>query len=180
MTTATATLTGYDAELLEFLDERKVRYEVLDGSLVVTPPANFDHERLVIRIGGALDAAAPVGITVTGSGYAFHYEPGSFVMADVTVARTEDCRQAGIFVAPLLVVEILSKSTRHRDLTRKREIYEQAGVPSYWVVDPDASTLTVLELVEGGYTEVLVSPLDQPVSVTRPFPLELTVLPAAT
>lgn len=178
MTTATATLTGYDPELLEFLDQRKVRYEVIDGSLVVTPPPTFDHERFVIRIGAALDQAAPDDVAVTGSGYAFHYEPGSFLMADVTVARSDDCKRTGMFVAPLLVVEILSKSTRRRDLARKREIYEEAGVPSYWVVDPDASTVTVLELQQDRYAEVLRSPLDHPVTVAQPFPLTFTALPS--
>lgn len=176
MTTAT-TLTGFDPALLGFLDEHDVRYEVIDGSIVVSPPSGTRHEHLVIRIGRHLDTAAAPDVGVFGSNFGYYYEPGSFVMADVTVARWQDCDEGGTLAPPLLVVEILSKSTRRRDLNRKREIYEETGVPSYWVVDPEASTITVLELKDGSYREVLTSPLDQPFTVERPFSLTLTVLP---
>jgi Uma2 family endonuclease len=38
---------------------------------------------------------------------------------------------------PLLVVEVLSPSTRATDLTLERHVFEQAGVPSYWLLDPE-------------------------------------------
>lgn len=38
------------SELLAFLDENGLRYELLDGCVVVTPPATFGNERLDIAI----------------------------------------------------------------------------------------------------------------------------------
>lgn len=39
------------------------------------------------------------------------------------------------------------------DLTEKRFVYAEAGIPAYWLIDPDARTVTVLELEQGEYTE---------------------------
>ena len=53
---------------------------------------------------------------------------------------------------PDIVVEILS-SDRSRDLARKRQIYAEAGVLEYWLMDPRSDTVTPLELRDGGYVE---------------------------
>ena len=45
--------------------------------------------------------------------------------------------------APDLVIEIGSPSTRQRDETIKRHLYERAGVSEYWVVDPDIDVIRV-------------------------------------
>ena len=45
--------------------------------------------------------------------------------------------------APDLVVEIGSKSTRKRDETIKRRLYERSGVKEYWVVDPEIDAIRV-------------------------------------
>ena len=51
---------------------------------------------------------------------------------------SRDDRGLKAVTTPLaLAVEVLSPSSRSIDLVLKRELYEQAGVQSYWVVDPD-------------------------------------------
>ena len=45
---------------------------------------------------------------------------------------------------PILVVEILSPSTRRRDATVKRELYAEVGIPDYWIVDPTDRSITVV------------------------------------
>ena len=59
--------------------------------------------------------------------------------------------ERGIEGVPDLVVEILSPSTRSRDLGRKMRRYAAAGVRHYWVADPRARTLTPYRLGESGY-----------------------------
>jgi Uma2 family endonuclease len=44
---------------------------------------------------------------------------------------------------PQLVVEIASPSTRKRDETIKRHLYERAGVSEYWIIDPDIDVVRV-------------------------------------
>jgi len=46
-------------------------------------------------------------------------------------------------LAPDVVAEILSDDTAANDLGPKRAIYRTAGVREYWIVDPDAQTVTV-------------------------------------
>ena len=50
---------------------------------------------------------------------------------------------------------MLSPSTRRRDLTVKLRAYRDAGVPEYWLVDPDARAVVVYGLDgEKRYTEL--------------------------
>ena len=56
-----------------------------------------------------------------------------------------------IFGAPDMVVEVLSKSTRKKDLTVKKDIYEANGVREYWIIDPWAKSVDVYLLRDGKY-----------------------------
>ena len=57
---------------------------------------------------------------------------------------------------PLLIIEVVSPGElqRDRDYVAKRQQYEDLGVPEYWIIDPEAQTVTVLELQEADYVEV--------------------------
>ena len=71
--------------------------------------------------------------------------------------------------APSLVVEIGSPSTRKRDATIKRRLYERSGVDEYWIIDPELDTIDVYRLTNGRYNrgaqlslkagDVLMTPL---------------------
>jgi len=93
------------------------------------------------------------------------------LIPDVTVARTADIGRRGLDGTALLVVEVRSPSTRHYDAAFKRAVYAEAGVPSYWLADPDAPSLTALELDGGDYRET--ARLDGPgdLVLDRPFPV---------
>ena len=68
--------------------------------------------------------------------------------------------------APDVAMEILS-SDRRRDLVRKRQLYAEAGVPEYWIFDPDGDTVTLLEFREAEYAERAVLGADN--SLTTPL-----------
>ena len=48
---------------------------------------------------------------------------------------------------PEIVFEILSPSTRHRDLGIKLVKYEQMGVKEYWIIDPKTKSITVHDFI---------------------------------
>lgn len=140
--------------LIDWLDEREVRYELIDGCVVVSPPAGMPHEKRVVPIVATLYNSAPAGLLVLGSSAKVFYDGTSFVVPDASVVREVDAqRDDGVHVPPLLVVEIASRSTRRRDRGLKREIYAELGVPSYWLVEPVEGELTVLTLDSGTYAE---------------------------
>jgi Uma2 family endonuclease len=68
---------------------------------------------------------------------------------------------------------VLSPSTRRVDLLLKRDRLQAAGVPSYWLADPEHATVTVLELREGVYVEVANLQGDEAFEVSEPFPVRL-------
>jgi len=57
--------------------------------------------------------------------------------------------------APDLVIEILSPVPENRrcDLEAKRLLYGKYGVEEYWVVDPEARSVTVYRLIDGTLRE---------------------------
>jgi len=68
---------------------------------------------------------------------------------------------------------VLSPSTRRVDLTLKRSRYEDAGCPSYWVVDPDGPSITTWVLQGDRYVDSGHVSGDQSLDVTTPYPLIL-------
>ena len=56
--------------------------------------------------------------------------------------------------APDLVVEIGSPSTRKRDETIKRRLYERFGVSEYWVIDPELDEIKVYRSTDGRFERV--------------------------
>lgn len=76
---------------------------------------------------------------------------------------------------PLLVVEVVSPNQASRDYRYKRSEYAARGIAEYWIVDPIAQKVTLLEWVEGFYEEqVYVG--DQAISSPLFANLKLTVV----
>lgn len=59
---------------------------------------------------------------------------------------------ANVQGVPELVIEIGSPSTRKRDETIKRRLYEREGVSEYWVVDPDIDVIRVYRREGDGFS----------------------------
>ncbi len=133
------------------------RFELLDGELTMVPAPNLRHQRIGTRLGALLHAF----VQERDLGEVFH------APCDVVLSNTDVVQPDLLFVseerahlllggdnvlgAPDLVVEILSPSTAGRDRTLKRALYARHGVKEYWLVDPDARTVTVLRLGAGDF-----------------------------
>ena len=134
------------------------RYELLGGELIVAPAPNSAHQITVMELGTLLH----MFVKARGLGQVF------FAPYDVVLSETDVVQPDLLFIsnerayiitpanargAPDLVVEILSPSTAERDRTFKRALYARYGVSEYWLVDPDARTITVLLLDDGAFAE---------------------------
>ncbi|MGI8685584.1 MAG: Uma2 family endonuclease [Acidimicrobiales bacterium] len=161
---------------LQGLPDDGYRHELLDGMLLMTPSPGTGHQVCVGSLYRLLHEHRRPGEIVLIAPFDYVISQSTVLEPDVLVARTADLTHANLPATPLLVVEVLSPSTRRVDRTAKRSAYEEAGVPAYWLVDPDAPSVTVLELVDGTYEEVAVVAGDQSFAAAQPFPVE--VVPA--
>jgi Uma2 family endonuclease len=131
------------------------RYELLNGRIVMNPPAGYPHGQVgnrIQRLLGNFVAIRSLG-EVFDSSQGFDLPSGDTIEPDHSYVSRErwaamPAPEDGKFlrVAPDLVVEVLSISTASRDRGEKKAIYERNGVREYWLVDPRARTLTVFAL----------------------------------
>ena len=166
----------FTREDLEATPDDGHRYEIIDGVLVVTPAPDADHQGVSAQLYLLLHAACPPDLRVYYAPFDVELSARAIVQPDLLVTRRSDVQRRGITVAPLLTVEILSPSTRHLDLGFKRWQYEEAGCPSYWIIDPREPSIIALELRDGAYAQVGRATGEESLSLTLPFPV--TVVPA--
>ena len=76
------------------------------------------------------------------------FQPDIFYISN---ERKDIIKENGIYGAPDLVIEILSKGNKKTDLTKKRNVYETSGVKEYWVADPDTKWCKGFILENGVY-----------------------------
>jgi Uma2 family endonuclease len=135
----------YD-DFVRFPDDGQ-RHELIEGEHVVTPSPNTRHQ----RIAGTLHALIWNYLEVHPIGEVF-IAPFDVVMSEFNVVEPDvlylsneraaaALTEAHVRGVPELVVEVMSKSTRRRDETAKRALYERMGVTEYWVVDPRANAV---------------------------------------
>ncbi len=150
----------YD-DLVQMPDDGQ-RYEIIDGELIVSPAAIANHQRVLKRLVRVFDDFA----NATGSGEVFFapfdvqlgyhdiVEPDLlFIASDQGRVPGEQHKFEG---APVLVLEVISPSSRQTDRVRKMALYARSGVLEYWIADPEHRTL-VVNFLEG-QTYVSVSP----------------------
>lgn len=162
---------------LEAMPDDGNRYEVIDGVLLVSPAPSWEHQAMGFAAGIRLDAGCPRDMRVLIAPFAVQTALDSEVQPDVLVARFTDLTSRNLPVAPLMVVEVLSRSTQLHDRNTKKAHYERMAVPTYWLLDPtEPGSLTVFEHSDGSYEQVAHVVGDEPYESQRPFPV--TVVPA--
>jgi Uma2 family endonuclease len=127
-------------EELHSLPDDGNKYELIRGELFVTPPPSEDHETILSRLTRLLDPF------VAANGLGMIYRPravirfeGSEAEPDLMVRqpRTRAGKDWDDAPTPILIVEVLSPSTRRRDHMQKRDLYLDPGVEEYWIIDPE-------------------------------------------
>jgi len=165
-------LTLEDFEALRDAAESGHRYELVDGSLIVTPSPSWLHQVASSRLMAVLIRSNPDPDRLLVLHAPFDVLLGSdtAIQPDLMVfdARDDEPR------LPLLTVEILSPSTRHLDIGLKWSRYASAGIPSYWVVDPDVPEVIAWQLENGAYNQVAHAATNQLVTLSTPWPASFT------
>ncbi|WP_026651003.1 Uma2 family endonuclease [Butyrivibrio proteoclasticus] len=133
-------------------DEQRV--ELIDGVFYDMSSPRIVHQDICYVIHSAIASyikankgkckafSAPVDVQID-------CDDKTMVQPDVLVVCDRDkIKGFGIYGAPDFLVEILSPSTRKKDMTVKLTKYMEAGVREYWIVDPEKRILIIYNFME--------------------------------
>jgi Uma2 family endonuclease len=131
--------------------------ELSHGFLEVLPMPTTSHQLLVVylyRLLLAFSLSRAPG-TVLVAPLPVRLSRGNFREPDVVFMLQEHADRIGeqFWEGADLVMEVVSAEAedRRRDLEIKRREYARAGIPEYWIVDPQAERITVLRLAGKRY-----------------------------
>lgn len=137
-----------------------LRYELVEGEVLVSPAPTTPHQRASRRFLVTLDrllSESGLG-EVFDAPYDVHFGVNTVVQPDLIVVLADQAaivQHEGIVGVPALVIEILSPSSRRADAIIKLGAYARHGVPEYWLVDLEAPVVVVhWRPVAGVYQEV--------------------------
>ena len=147
-------LWTYD-EMAAKLPETNQPMELWDGELIMGDSPSLNHQTSVLQLGKRMDTfvrehklgfafVAPIDVVLSQT---------RVVQPDVVFVSNENKKILGKVIrgVPDLVVEIISTGSWRRDTIDKRALYQQHGVQEYWIVDPEAATIEVLNLKDGEF-----------------------------
>ena len=157
------------------------KYELIDGEIVLSAPPTINHQRLVGRLARLLGEIADSiqGDEAFLGPVAVSLDPANTLEPDVVYRKRESAsvvEARRIQGVPELIIEVISPGSASRDQIRKRAIYESAGVPEYWIVDPARKTLLALQLRDGRYEELTPDGSRLASDILPAFAVDLTAL----
>lgn len=123
------------------------RYETVHGELLVTPAPRVEHQevvrRLVVVLSAYLERDRVAHVFMSPADISWGSD--TLVQPDVFVVPLEEAR-ARTWVAIrtlLLAIEVSSPGSVRADRFTKRRLYQEVGVPLYWLIDIDERTAEV-------------------------------------
>jgi prevent-host-death family protein len=131
----------YD-DFLKLTEASENRYEYIDGKVYLLASPSYDHQRIIMEIINVLynyfkgkkcrPLTAPFDVTLTIDNNKNVVQPDIMVICD-----TENINEKGRYTGiPTLVLEVLSESTQKKDMLKKLNLYLDAGITEYWIINP--------------------------------------------
>lgn len=180
--TAMQVQAKYVDDVAAYLEQEKhalVKHEYVYGKLLPMPGNTKQHELIKKRLSRWLDdALSHAGlITYTSDIKVMANDGNVFFYPDIVLAPLDDAADDPYMVAtPLLVVEVLSNSTRVYDTVDKYIQYSK--IPSlqhYWLVEADIMHITCMQKNEAGSWQSLVYNRPNDIIRLQPWGVQLTL-----
>ena len=135
----------------EFLaqPENGERMELVDGEIIMSPKARFDHQRMVAYLSYLLlERVGSSGFVVVDKEMVVSSQNGHGQvrvpdLCYIRQSRHEIISDEAIRGPADIVIEILSEATEETDRITKRDEYRVTGVPEYWIVDLSARAVLI-------------------------------------
>jgi Uma2 family endonuclease len=171
--------SGWTTADLHALPDDGLRYELIDGSLIVSPSATSGHNLIARWIAQVMEAAAPTDEWIVSTDQSTTIDNRNEPRPDIVVANVKHISRSPFPITDtLLVAEVVSPTSVLRDTETKKGLYARAGVPAYWIVVPDTDTrtisLTELRLDHGTYRHETHDP-DALFATAYPWPLTINL-----
>jgi Uma2 family endonuclease len=174
-----ATFDKWTVDLLDALPPCSERFELIDGSLYVTPAPGISHQRAVLRLAALLLAyTSEAGLweTVISPSDVWKDErQENRIQPDIYVVGLDDGKLPPYpfhLSALLLAVEVVSPGNAMLDYDVKRNVYRRGGVGDYWIVDLEKRLVTTVSA--SGEATVHDSFVEwMPAGATDPFMVHL-------
>ena len=140
------------------------RWELIEGAPVEMTPSADESSSIgatIITVLGSFVRPRGLGrLYGADGGFVLFPDRATVRVPNAAFVRAErapqgQARRSFPRLAPDLVVEVLSPSDRASEVVAKLAMYQEAGVPLIWLVDPEQKTITVI--ASGGSTRVLQS-----------------------
>jgi Uma2 family endonuclease len=150
-------------EFLAYDDGTDKLYELENGELIDMPSESEINRRIAMfllvyfsQLGiPAYRLTMKTEVAVSGSRVSVRV-PDLLVLSEELATEMDGATRSIVLMdmpPPLLVVEVVSPNQEKRDYRYKRSEYAARGIAEYWIVDPIARQVTILEWVEGLYEE---------------------------
>ena len=171
----------YTADMVRALPDDGNIYEVVHGELLVSSAPRPWHEEVAGRLYETVRAylrAQPVGHAYGSRSDLSWGLRDVLVAPDLFVVPLDEARQLDWLTlrTVLLAAEVLSPSSLRADRFTKRRLYQERGVPLYWVIDPDAQFAEVWRPEDDFPVIERDTLVWHPAGAAAPFTLELTEL----
>lgn len=157
------------------LPEGPPNFELIAGVIVVNPVPIPMHARIAGNLYFVLRNACPADMEVFSTPVDWVADDHHVLEPDVSVCQREHVGEKRLYLPPVLCVEILSPSTRKRDRTVKRSVYERGRVLTYWIIDPTGPHLIAwnLDPETGTYVDQCDLTGEATYEATLPFPVTI-------
>ncbi|ABU57956.1 MULTISPECIES: Uma2 family endonuclease [Roseiflexus] len=142
-------------QYLKLTDHTHCLVEFSDGNLEVLPMPTQRHQMILAFLYRVFFAFLhPRGGLVLFAPLRLQVSPAAFREPDLLLLlRADDPRaQNRYWLGADLVLEVVSEDDPERDTVDKVRDYAGAGIPEYWIVNPQDETITVLSLTDNAYT----------------------------
>jgi Uma2 family endonuclease len=164
----------FTIDMLDDFPDDGSRYELLEGSLLVTPAPSWDHQVIATRLAVLLANAVGADAQVVAAG-AIQRGDNTQLQPDILVVpagygRKANWRQINDW---WLAVEVMSPSSRIYDREVKRAAYLALGVQEYWLVELRSRSIEIWAPGNRTGTIVTDSLTWRPASLGREIILEL-------
>ncbi len=121
-------------------DEPLLRYEIIDGALIVSRRPHLAHSEIIATLCSVLHPVVRSlgGKVLAKPGIVWGEEAEDNVVPDIAVVLPDRLHLAtgsALSGTPNLAIEVVSDSNRGTDYIEKRYLYERTGAEEYWIVD---------------------------------------------